>query len=307
MRKELQISRVARRQQGVITARQLSTLGVTASAITRWLRRGRLYRKHRGVYAVGREELSTEGRLLAAVYAIGEDAFLDDVSAAHVWGFWPYLKDGDPVHVLVARQIRPRAGIRVRAVSEIDRRDTTKRYGIPVVTPARALLGMAATLHSDKALRRAVHEAEVQRWITHRKLQKQIERSPDSAAAKRLAEIIAPGPTPTRSGDEDEVVELIRRHGLPRHLTNTGIPGLPSWIEVDVHFPDHGLVIEVDSPFHDTRIRQKDDADKQAIIEAHGLRVMRLRKVDASPANEPATVARIRRRLNPASPESGGA
>ncbi len=215
IREELQISCVARRQQGVITARQLSTLGVTRSGITRRLQRGRLYRKHRGVYAVGREELSTEGRLLAAVYAIGEDAFLDDMSAAHLWDFWPYLKDSDPVHVLVARQIRPRAGIRVRAVSEIDRRDTTKRYGIPVVTPARALLSMAATLHSDKALRRAVHEAEMQHWITHHELQRQIEGSPVTAASKRLAAIIAPGPTPTRSGDEDEIVELLRRGGLP--------------------------------------------------------------------------------------------
>jgi very-short-patch-repair endonuclease len=127
-------------------------------------------------------------------------------------------------------------------------------------------------------------------------LHKQIARTPGRAAT-RLERLIAHGPTPTRSGDEDEIVELLRRHSLPRHVTNTRIPGLPSWIEVDIHFPDHNLVIEVDSPCHDTPIRQEDDAHKEAILNAHGLRVLRLRKVDASPANEPGTIERIRKRL----------
>ena len=297
MRQELRIASVAGRQFRVIKLGQLRRIGVSESAISRRVACGRLLRRHRGVYVVGPGELSTEGRFLAAVFAIGEDAYLDDVSAAHLWGFWPYLKDGDPVHVLVPRRMRSRPGIAVRAVEAIDVRDTSRCHGIPILTPARALLGMAVTLRSDKALRRAVHEAEVRKRVDLGQIRRQIERAGDTAAARRLAVVIAPGPTPTRSGDEDEIVELLRRHDLPHHVTNAGISGLPRWIEVDIHFPDHDLVIEVDSPFHDTAIRRRDDARKQAILEAHGLRVLRLRRADAAPANEAGTVALLTRAL----------
>lgn len=270
---------MAARQERVITSAQLHECGVTDSAIMKRARAGRLFRVHRGVYGVGPGELSTKGRFFAAVLAIGDDAALCDVSAAHLWGFWPYLKDSEPVHVTVPRKVRPRRGI---VVHRADNVDTTRREGIRVVTPAQALFGMATTLRSDRALRRAVHEAEVQKRLSQSQLQAVIARNPRTRAARRLTAVTAHGPTPTRSYDEDDVVEMLRANGLPRHKTNVRIPGLPRWIEVDIWFPDHGLVIEVDSPFHDTQIRQEDDARKQAIIEAHGLRLLRVRRESVS-------------------------
>ena len=78
---------IAARQHGVVTAAAASTtVGLGTSAISRSaLKRGRLHRIHRGVYAVGHRGLSLHGRFMAAVLACGEGAVLSHVSAAVLW------------------------------------------------------------------------------------------------------------------------------------------------------------------------------------------------------------------------------
>jgi len=58
---------MADRQHGVVTRDQLKAIGLSASAISRRLERGRLYVVHRGIYAVGHRRLPVEGRWMAAV------------------------------------------------------------------------------------------------------------------------------------------------------------------------------------------------------------------------------------------------
>lgn len=254
-----------------------------------------MFRKHRGVYALGRPDISIKGVFLAAILAIGADAVLSHLAAGSLFGIWRYWRPGQPVDVSVPRDLRSRPGIRVHSTARLLPQDTTTHEGIRVVTAARAVLDLAAVVYSDRAFRRAVHEAQVQDLVTHEQLQDQIVRNPGPAAT-RLARLITPGPIRTRSGDEDEVVDMLLRNGFPTPRTNTPIEGLPSWIEVDIYFPEERVVIEVDSVFHDTRIRREDDADRQAIMDAHGVRVLRLRKEDAL-AHERDTVAYVRRGL----------
>jgi hypothetical protein len=81
------LKRVAARQWGVVTRRQLMIVGLGARGIDEWVRRGRLIRLHRGVYAVGHDRLRIEGRWLAAVMASGPGALLAYRDAAHLWSF----------------------------------------------------------------------------------------------------------------------------------------------------------------------------------------------------------------------------
>jgi hypothetical protein len=65
------------RQHGVVAHRQLVELGMHSQAIKRRLAAGRLHRtRWRGVHAVGRPQLTREGRWMAAVLACGPDAVL---------------------------------------------------------------------------------------------------------------------------------------------------------------------------------------------------------------------------------------
>jgi hypothetical protein len=268
----------------VIHTRQLRAMGISRSTITRWVARGRLRREHRGVYVYGSGELSAEGRLYAAAMAIGDDAAVSHISAAVLHGFWPYAIPS-VVDVIVPRDVRSRRGIRVHQASEFP---VTTHLDIPVTTPARTVLDLAATLYSDNAFRRMVHEAQVQEKVTIEQLQ--CEARTGRPGAPRLAAEIADGAKPTRSGLEDWAVELLRCHDFPPFETNVHPPGTPVWVEVDVLFPAERLVIEVDGGrWHSTPFRRRSDARKQAIVEAAGFRVLRVSEDD----DEAAVVARV--------------
>jgi len=49
-------------QHGVVTRTQLLELGVSSQGIKHRLARGKLHPVHRGIYAVGRPELTADGR-----------------------------------------------------------------------------------------------------------------------------------------------------------------------------------------------------------------------------------------------------
>src|SRR3954451_18328618 len=73
---------LARRQHWVVTRAQLLERGLGSRAIRHRLRTGRLHPLRRGVYAVGRADVDSHGRWMAAVLACGPLALLSHESAA---------------------------------------------------------------------------------------------------------------------------------------------------------------------------------------------------------------------------------
>ncbi len=288
------ITRCAESQNQVITTAQLKGCGLSKAAINRRVEDGRLHPKHRGVYTVGRPDLSQAGVFHAAVLAVGEDALLSHRSAAALCGFWSY-GEIDVVEVTVPRRGIRRPGLRVHGASDLGRACRTIWRGVPVTTAAHAIFDLAASLTSDEVFARTLHEAEVQDWVTHDQLRAEIDRHPAHPGRQRVERELGWGPTPTRSPAEDKGAELLRRNGFRGFETNARISGLPKWIEVDFLFAAHNVVIEVDGDkFHKTRYRRRRDARKRAIVEAAGIRVVRLAAEDVEPANETQTVTRLR-------------
>lgn len=80
---------LARRQHGVVSHADLRRIGFSAQSIKHRIASGRLHRVYRGVYAVGRPQLTREGRWMAAVLACGDDATLShrllDPEALRQW------------------------------------------------------------------------------------------------------------------------------------------------------------------------------------------------------------------------------
>ena len=248
---------LAARQHGVVAVDQLRRLGLAAGAIKYQVRTGRLYRLHRGVYAVGHNDISEEGRFLSAVLAVGNGAVLSHLAAAVLWGFWK--KAPREVDVTVARQARSRPGVRVHSVMKLRDDDTSMRYRIPVTTAARTIVDCSQVLTSERALKRLVHEAYVQKRVSPQQL--------EGRGPARLRAIVDQGYLPTRSGLEDEAIDLLQSQGFKNFQTNTSIEGM----EVDVWLPEHNLAIEVDSDrYHSTPFAKENDARKQARLEAGG-------------------------------------
>src|SRR5436190_12537458 len=76
---------LAKRQSGVVSRAQLESVGVSDSAVSRWVQARRLHRIHPGVYALGHTALSLDARLVAGLLYAGDEAVLSHTTAAWVW------------------------------------------------------------------------------------------------------------------------------------------------------------------------------------------------------------------------------
>jgi hypothetical protein len=244
---------LAERQHGVVSRRQLVAAGFSRQAIEHRLENGRLHIVRRGIYAVGRPQLTPKGRWMAAILACGDEAMLSHRSAAALWGI---AREGSEVEVTVRRgDPRPR-GLRVHNRPSLADAEIGTRYGIPVTSPARTLLDLASELRPI-ALERAVNEADKRDLIDPVSLRKTLEGrggQPGVRALRRLLE----RDTFLLSDSDLEILfrPLAVAAGLPPPLSRQLVNGF----EVDFHWPGLGLVVETDGlRYHRTASAQRRD------------------------------------------------
>lgn len=222
---ERAIGYVAGRQLGLLTRAQLTELGLSRNAIEYATARGRLHPIHRAVYSlVPIRALPPLAAELAAVLACGEGALLSHHSAAAVWRIRPSF-DGD-VHVTAIGSDagRDRPGIRAHRVGRLDPRDIRRYHGLPLTSPARALLEIAAEL-PDRALERALDEALIKRLVSHAAIAAVITAYPRSRGVGRLRVLADPGrpTTQTRSDGEEALLAAFRRANIPAPEVNARV------------------------------------------------------------------------------------
>jgi very-short-patch-repair endonuclease len=241
---------------------------------------------HHGVYAVGHPVLGPRGRWMAAVLAAGPRAVLSHASAAALWGLRPSAAVIVDVTVPQGGS-RARSGLRIHRARDLTGQTTT-HIGIPVTTPARTILDLAATLQR-RPLERLLDQAENTR-LTHVAALDALARAhPGHHGAGKLREALrrhTPGTTITRSGLEELLLALCHDHGLPRPRVNTYIENL----EVDFLFPRARLIVEADSwRYHRTREAFERDRHRDATLARAGYRTVRF--TDQQLTNAPGLVA----------------
>jgi very-short-patch-repair endonuclease len=149
------------------------------------------------------------------------------------------------------------------------RLETTRRHGIPVTTPARTILDLAATAEAHE-LERALEQARLRHLVSARDLGR---RSRDRPGAARLRALLEQEPTLTRSEAERRLLALLAAAQLPSPRTNVRVLGH----EVDALWPRQRLVVEVDGfAFHGGRDAFEHDRARDAELHAHGYRVIRV-------------------------------
>ncbi len=290
---------LAAARDGVVSIAQLAQCGLDRDAIGVRVRRGVLHRIHRGVYAVGHPGISLRGRFRAAVLAGRRGTALARYSAAADWGFVDW-KEREPEIIVTRGGARHIPGVTVYRSGTLVRRDVTYRSGIPVTSPARTLLDLAPVL-PEQALRRAARQAQALRLVTCGEIVEICDRLAGHRGSGKLRRVVADGPAPTASPLEDIVLDLLDGAGIPRPLVNRPLTCGDRTIVPDFLWPDRRLALEADSvTWHEHKLVRENDADKQAILEADGYRVIRVTKVQAE--RRPAqTLARIRTAFHAAS------
>lgn len=267
------IAWIAGRQLGLIASWQLQALGISHSAITRRARRGALHRLHRGVYLVGHAVQVPGARELAAVLACGDGALVSHRSAALMWGLTDVA--GGKVEVsVVARNCRPRGGLRVHRLRGLDVRDRAVKNGIPTSSAARAVIDLAASAAPDE-LERALAEARARGLVSDGQLSQALDRAGNRAGVSALRAAIRDqgGPKLTRSEAERRLLDLIRAASLPVPKTNVRIEGF----EVDFLWPEARLIVEVDGfAFHGHRTAFERDRRRDMALRDRGFEVIRV-------------------------------
>ena len=269
-RPDVVVARRAAEEWSVLSFDELLACGLTPRGVLTRCDNGRLHRLYRGVYAVGHDSPPLEGRFLAAVKACGPRAALSHFSAAALWGLVEW--DGRYPEVTVARTARrSHDGIVVHRPLRLDR-----HKGIPVTSPARTVLDVAPGF-DDPSLRRLVRRAQGERRANVRQLADGLRRLGPRPGAGRVARIIATGPAPTRSELEDVVLDLILHGGLAHPDVNVPLILGGRRVVPDFRWPQQRLVLEADgAAWHDDPVARADDAERQARLEAHGERVLRV-------------------------------
>jgi very-short-patch-repair endonuclease len=286
---------LARRQHGVVSMTQLRALGMDRGAVDWRVRRGRLHRLHRGVYAVGHARLTFRGTLWAAVLACGgvDAAVLSHRTAATVWDLSP---PPGRLDVTSLRRSTSTRTLRVHRGGTLDPLNDVVRQpdGLPVTTVARTLADLAQVLTSHQ-LERTCHRAEVLRKLDAEAVENQLERLQGRhtrALRRALASLALADPDITRSELEERFLALVAQAGLPRPRVNATVAGH----EVDFLWPEQRLIAETDgAAAHLTVTAFEQDRERDAALLLAGFRVVRFtwRQVTKDPRSVTETLSAL--------------
>jgi very-short-patch-repair endonuclease len=282
------VARIATAQKGPINVQQLGGVGLGHSAVDRRKEAGALHRIYRGVYLVGHEALAPFARETAALLACGEGSFISHSSAALLWSLT--TPNDDDVHVtVVGRRCRSREGLRAHYAAQLDPQDIRRVAGLPVTSPARTFLDLAASKWPD--LERAFAEAHVQRLLSVGELERAIRRAGRRPGVGVLRALISDNASGfTRSRAERLLRKIIRAARLPEPMFNARFDRY----ELDAVWAEQRLVVEVDGygP-HGHRAAFERDRRKDMALAAAGYLVIRVtwRQLNEEPLAVAAAIA----------------
>jgi Protein of unknown function (DUF559) len=294
---------LVKRQHGVVSRAQLLELGFTPHAIAHRIAMGRLHPIWRGVYAVGRPEVTRHGRWMAAVLACGPGAALSHESAAALWE----IRQGERGLIEISvpsGSFRRRAGIRAHRRTQLDATDIGRCHRIPVTRPIPTLVDLAARLPRNQ-LEAAIIEADKRDLIHPGSLGSKLAALRGRPGVGRLRKILDRGTLVlTDSELERRFLPIVRKSGLPLPQTGRWVNGF----KVDFFWPDLGLVVETDGlRYHRTPAQQRRDRVRDQAHTSAGLTPLRFThsQVAYEPDQVEATLVAVVKRLQTARPARG--
>lgn len=263
---EARLAALAGRQHGVVSREQLLGLGFTESFVKRALKAGRWIRLHRGVFAIGHANVGLKGRAMAAQLACGSGAVVSHGSAAALYGI--RKEEPGPIHVTLPQSRANRPGLHTHESRSLRPDDVRIWWDVRVTTVERTLVDLADTLSTDE-LEQALSEAHRLGFID-----RATTSFPHHPGRTGLAAVLRRGVRMTRSQIERRYLKDLRAAGdLPMPLANHWMHGY----EADLHWPDHGLVIEIDDYLtHGDRRAFERDRRKQTAYALEGIMMIRL-------------------------------
>lgn len=245
METERQLSRVARRQHGVVTLEQAIAAGLSAEAVRWRVRVGRWTRVAPAVFALAGTADTWRQRTMAAVLAAGPGAVASHTTAAALYDLscCPFKR----VEITVPRGRSPRSALAsVHTSIRLGRIDVASVASIPVTRPARTLVDLA-TCVDETVLGEAVDDALIRRLTTLERLQGRADAlgGPGREGTRVLQEVLAAWV----DGDMPDGVAEMR---MVRRLVANGQP--KPVVQHEVREPNGRFVARLDAAYPEARV-----------------------------------------------------
>ncbi len=271
-RVDKRVARLAASQHGVVSLRQVRELGLSEGSVRHRLRSGRLHPVMRGVYAVGHNRMSAEGRWMAAVLAYPPRAVLSHRSAAALLGILETARER--IEITVGR-VRARPGIQPHC-GDLEPHEVMSHRGIPVTTPTRTLADLAGIVGPGQ-LRRALEQAEILRLLDIEAVRRAARGRRGATALVSLIEDGELGARRTRSELEERFLDFLRESALPLPETNVPLQVAGRVVEVDCLWRGPAVVVELDGHgTHHTRRQFEEDRERDRALAAVRMTVVRI-------------------------------
>jgi hypothetical protein len=273
------MARLSRRQDGVLEVCQLRSLGVSDDRVGLLVAQGRLIRRHRGVYFDALMKPTQRGRLLGALLAVGDAAFLSRRTALGLYGVRPV--NLYEIEVTVVAEHTPRRSGLVVHRTRIAPQDHEVRLidGLRTASPSLALVETAAR-ETDQELDRLIAELARRRLLDLEQIDAAIARRAGLRGLRRLGAALGRYRPP--AGDPAENTSAFERDFAAWLADHPEIPPprrnvrLGPW-ELDFYWPAHHVVVETDGDqYHRTPQELERDRLKDAWLQRHGHKVIRV-------------------------------
>ncbi len=279
---------LGRGQKQLATTAQLASVGFSAGAVKYRADTGRLFPLHSGVHSLSPPPFTHDQRLLAATLAAGVESAVSDHAAGWLLGLLGRFPD--LIDVICLRGAgRGRHGLRIhrRSLAAVD---VTHCRGIPSTTATRTIVDLASTLHVHE-LESVLLLASSRGLINDQRLTQLVIAHHGRPGAPKLRAVLGMGTPRVRSGVEVRYLQICRMAELQEPLVNQEIVVGDRTFEVDFHWPDLRIVVEVDGyAFHGGRSRANQDRDREQCLTIGGWSVHRFTRDQI--VGDPAQVAR---------------
>lgn len=246
---EKAIAKLASTQLGLISRRQALYLGLSPNSIARRLKSGAWVLQLPGVYRLSGAPTSWQGRLLGALFWIGDDGVVSHQSAGALWKLEGIAAGS--VELSVNRNLRNRQGVVAHFRRRLSEGEVTDLGPFRVTSATRTLIDLAScvppeTLETalDDALRRRLTSIPRLKWAlrTVGKGHKGLK------VLRRFVDERDPKTRGSESRLETRLLRLIRDANLPLPVAQYEIRNNGKFVaRVDLCYPEYQLILEADS------------------------------------------------------------
>jgi very-short-patch-repair endonuclease len=277
-----------------VARRQLLAGGVTKSMIHTMRASGLLVPRRHGVYAFGHAAPGELTRETEALLVIRARALLSGSSALALWNLAAAPRSSEPVEITVlAPYALKHPGIRTHRTSTLEETDIRIHRGLPVTSPARALVDAAGTTNEFR-FERMLDEALHRHLVRLPQLKDALSRAGRTHKGAGVVHAILT--------DRQQANGLSRSHPellLRDNLRAAGIPDPDLNANFGQYQPDmvwweQRVIVEVDSwRWHGSRHSFEADRKRDATLIAQGWTILHFtaRQIEREPYRVIAQIA----------------